>query len=113
MKLRALFTTLALGAACLTTLPASAQTVDPCTVYLCMAGISGFGASGGPACAPALTYWHSPTPVGLAVYHPPQGFNPPASAVRREAYLLTCPGATTASNTAVLQAIMSTWGSVP
>jgi hypothetical protein len=113
MKLRALFTTLALGAACLTTIPASAQTVDPCTVYLCMAGISGFGASGGPACAPALAYWHAPTPAGLAVYHPPQGFNPPASAASREEYLLTCPGATTANNTAVLQAIMSTWGSVP
>lgn len=113
MKPRALFTTAALGAACLITNPTQAQTIDPCTVYLCMAGISGFGASGGPACAPALVYWHAPTPAGLAVYHPPQGFNPPASAARREAYLLTCPGATTASNTAVLQAIMSTWGSVP
>lgn len=113
MRLRALFATIALCTAGLITTPTHAQTIDPCTVYLCMAGISGFGASGGPACAPALTYWHSPTPIGLAVYHPPQGFNPPASAARREAYLLTCPGATTASNTAVLQAIMSTWGSVP
>lgn len=113
MKVRTLFSTLALGTACLTIAPAHAQTVDPCTVYMCMAGISGFGASGGPACAPALTYWHSPTPAGLAVYHPPQGFNPPASAARRAAYLTTCPGATTATNAAVLEAIMSTWGWVP
>ena len=48
-----------------------AQSVDPCTVYLCMAGISGFGASGGPGCASALAYWHS----ALAVYSP--YFNPP------------------------------------
>jgi len=113
MKFRALFITLALAAAYSPTATIRAQTIDPSTVYLCMAGVSGFGTSGGPACVPALTYWHSPTPVGLAVYHPPQGFNPPASAARREAYMLTCPGATGETNTAVLQAIMSTWGSVP
>lgn len=108
MKLRALFTTLTLGAACLTTAPTRAQTVDPCTVYMCMAGISGFGASGGPACAPALTYWHT----ALAVYSP--YFNPPASAARRRAYLTpTCPGANVGTNTAVLNAIMSQWGWVP
>lgn len=110
MKLRALFTTIAIG---LTTAPVHAQTVDSCTVYMCMAGISGFGASGGPACAPALTYWHSPAPAGLAVYHPPQGFNPPASAALRRGYLMTCPGANVATNTAVLNAIITEWGSVP
>ena len=115
MKLRTLFATLALGAACSTAAPVQAQSVDPCTVYLCMAGISGFsvGSGGGPACAPAIVYWHAPTPAGLAVYHPPQGFNPPASAARRRAYLMSCPGATTASNAGVLQAIMSTWGWEP
>lgn len=107
MKLRALFTILTLGAASLTNAPAHAQTVDPCTVYMCMAGISGAGTSGGPACAPALTYWHS----ALAVYSP--YFNPPASAARRKAYLLTCPGATNATNAAVLAAIIAEWGSVP
>jgi hypothetical protein len=54
MKQSALLTILALGAAYMTTAPVQAQTVDPCTVYMCMAGISGFGATGGPACAPAL-----------------------------------------------------------
>lgn len=107
MKPHALFTALALGAACLTAAPIHAQTVDPCTAYLCMAGISGAGTSGGPACAPALTYWHT----ALAVYSP--YFVPPASAALRKAYLLTCPGATTATNAAVLGAIIAEWGSVP
>jgi len=108
MKLRTLLTTLTLGAACLTTAPIRAQTVDPCTVYMCMAGISGFGLSGGPACAPALTYWHT----ALAVYSP--YFNPPASAARRRGYLTpACPGANVATNTAVLNAIMTQWGWVP
>lgn len=107
MKLHTLVITVALGATCLTIAPIHAQTVDPCTVYMCMAGISGAGASGGPGCIPSLTYWHT----ALAVYSP--YFNPPASAVRRKAYLMTCPGATTATNTAVLGAIITEWGSVP
>ena len=113
MKLHALFVIFVLGTASLIFTPAYAQTADPCTVYICMAGISGFGASGGPACAPALTRWHSPAPAGLAVYHPPQGFNPPASAALRRGYLMTCPGANVATNTAVLNAIITEWGSVP
>jgi len=108
MNLRALFATLTLGAASMITAPVQAQTVDPCTVYMCMAGISGFGATGGPACAPALVYWHT----ALAVYSP--YFNPPASAARRRTYLApACPGANTSTNTAVLSAIMAQWGWVP
>jgi len=111
MELRHLLTAAALGAACLTTAAARAQTIDPCTVYLCMAGISGFGTSGGPACAPALAYWHAPTPAGLAVYHPPQGFNPPASAARRQTYMESC--VTTAVNPDVVAAIIGMHGSTP
>ncbi len=87
--------------------PARAQTVDPCTVYICMAGISGFGASGGPDCTAAVAFWHS----ALAVYSP--YFNSPASAARRDAYMKTCKGATTATNAAVFTAIMTTWGWEP
>jgi len=73
-----------------------------------MAGISGFGTTGGPTCAPALVYWHT----ALAVYSP--YFNPPASAARRRTYLTpSCPGANISTNTAVLSAIMAEWGSVP
>jgi hypothetical protein len=87
--------------------PLHAQGVDPCTVYTCMAGVSGAGTSGGPACTPALAYWHG----ALAVYSPL--FNPPASAARRESYLRTCPGASYASNAALLKAIIAAWGWVP
>lgn len=111
MKLHALFTTFVLGAACLITAPTYAQTIDPCTVYMCMAGISGFGASGGPACTPALAYWHAPTPAGLAVYHPPQGFNPPASATRRMIYMNSC--MTITVNPDVVSAIIAMHGSIP
>jgi hypothetical protein len=81
--------------------------MDPCTVYTCMAGISGDGTSGGPGCAPAITYWHT----ALAVYSP--YFNPPASAARRRAYLMTCPGAQVATNAAILNAIVAQWGYIP
>lgn len=107
MKIRIAGLGLALSFAALDATPARAQTVDPCTVYTCMAGISGFGASGGPACTPAIAYWHS----ALAVYSP--FFNPPASAALRKAYMATCVGANTVSNAAVFTAIMSTWGSQP
>lgn len=106
MQLRTLFATLILGAVgSITT--THAQTATPCEIYTCMAGISGAGATGGPACAPALVYWHG----ALAVYSP--YFNPPASAARRRAYLMTCPGAATGTNAAVLTSIIATWGSVP
>jgi len=87
--------------------PLRAQGVDPCTVYTCMAGISGTGATGGPACAPALAFWHGV----LAVYSPV--FNPPASAARRASYLRTCPGASYAGNATILEAIIAAWGWAP
>lgn len=110
MQLRVLIATLAVGAVASST-PVHAQTVTPCDVYLCMAGISGFGTSGGPACAPSLAFWHAPTPAGLAVYSP--YFIPPASAAVRRNYLMTCPDAQLATNAAVLNAIIAEWGSVP
>ena len=112
MKLRALFTALILGAAALTAVPAKAQAMDPCTVYLCMAGISGFGLSGGPACVVPIQFWHAAAPAGLAVYDN-SGFDAPASYAARSAYLMTCPGATTGTNAAVFAAIMAQWGSIP
>jgi len=111
MRLRGLLATATLSAACLVTPPARAQTVDPCTVYVCMAGISGFGASGGPDCATALTYWHAPTPAGLAVYHPPQGFDAPASVVERQTYMESC--VTITVNPDVVSAIIAMYGSEP
>lgn len=106
MQLRSLLTTLILGAGASLS-PAQAQTLSPCGIYMCMAGVSGAGASGGPACAPSLVYWHTV----LAVYSP--YFNPPASALRRRTYLMACPGAQVATNAGLLSAIIGTWGYVP
>lgn len=112
MKLRSLFTVLMLGATCMMSAPSRAQAMDPCSVYLCMAGISGFGASGGPACTVPVQYWHLVAPAGLAVYDN-SGFNAPASYSLRRTYLMSCPGSTTATNAAVLEAIMTEWGMIP
>jgi hypothetical protein len=110
VKIRALYATAVFGFTIgLITVPAHAQSVDPCTVYMCMAGISGSGASGGPGCAPALAFWDAPTPGGLAVYDE-IGFDPFSSYAVRQTYLMTCPGANALSNAAILQAIMLEWG---
>lgn len=113
MKLRALCATAILGvAASLATV--HAQSLDPCTLYTCMAGMPGVvGLSGGPGCSIAIAFWHTPAPAGLAVYHPPQGFNPPASAALRRTYMSTCKGATTATNAVILQTIISEYGYSP
>lgn len=113
MKLRTLGTAWILGTAYAVTAPSSAQTIDPCTVYMCMAGISGAGTSGGAVCAPAMTFWHAVAPAGLAVYHPPQGFNPPASAALRRTYLMSCKGSQYATNAAILEAIIAEHGYIP
>lgn len=114
MKLRTVFATLAFGTAVgVVTTPARAQVIDPCTLYVCMAGISGSGLTGGPGCAPALVYWHAPAPAGLAVYVVGV-FVPPASAAARMAYMKTCqPGLDAPTNVAWLGAIMTAWGSIP
>jgi hypothetical protein len=101
--------TLALGMTLGQNTPAQAQSVDPCTVFICMAGISGFGATGGPACIPAIALWH--TPEVLAIYDE-LGFDVPASIAVREAYLLSCPGVV-GPNIAIEEAIMAEWGSEP
>ena len=84
---------------------------SPCTVYLCMAGISGVGLTGGPDCVIPIAYWHAPFPAGLAVYSP--NFNPPASRTRRRNYLDSCPGANHLTNGGIKNAIVEAWGSIP
>jgi hypothetical protein len=113
VKMLMVVTHLALGAACLTTAPTHAQTLMPCEVFMCMAGVSGVGATGGPACAPAIAFWHAPAPAGLAVWAT-YVFVPPASYAARQTYLKTgCPQSVVGTNAAVLAAIMATWGAVP
>ncbi|MEA9566267.1 hypothetical protein [Xanthomonas sp. WHRI 8932A] len=106
MKLRIIAINFALAAALGLGLsaPARAQTADPCSVFLCMAAVSGFGAPS-PECAVPITAFHA-----IQVWSPV--FNPPATAAARRTYLMTCPGAST-PNQAVLEAIIGQWGYTP
>jgi hypothetical protein len=105
MKLRSLFTTLALGTAILIGSPAHAQGSDPCSVYTCMAGVSGSGASGGPDCvAPSITFFM------IQVWDP--YYDPGATSAARQEFLTTCPGADEPTNAAILEDIISIWGTL-
>jgi hypothetical protein len=106
LKLRTLFTTLAIAAAAsLTSAPVLAQMV-PCNSYTCMAGMSGAGATGGPGCEPATQAFFS------IVIYDEEGIDFPATALARQTYLMTCPGATTGTNLGILEAIIAEWGMV-
>lgn len=106
MKPLVLIAAIAIGAAGLSFGPAHAQAADPCSVYICMAGISGAGATGGPACAAPIAAFHA-----IQVWSP--HFNSSATAAARRNFLLTCPGAQVATNLAILNAIIAEWGYSP
>lgn len=113
MKMLAVLSALTLCAASATMTTAHAQTLMPCEVFLCMAGESGVGAPGGPACLPATTYWHAPAPTGLAVWAS-YVFVPPASYTARQTYLTQgCPQSVVGKNAAALAKIMAIWGAEP
>ncbi|WP_158879979.1 hypothetical protein [Rhodanobacter sp. L36] len=97
MKLRALSVTLALSLASASiTPPAHAQL--PPDVLVCMAGISGFGTTGGPACIPSVAEFYD-----IAVYDE-MGFDPFATAIARTVFLYMDPGAP--ANAAVVEAVV-------
>lgn len=106
MKLRSMATTFALAAALGLGLsaPVRAQTVDPCSVFLCMAGVSGPGTPS-PECTAPIAAFHA-----IQVWSP--AFNPPATAAARRTYLMTCPGVVPV-NQATLELIISQWGYTP
>lgn len=116
MKLRSQLAALslaALGVAGFST-SAQAQAPDPCTLYLCMASISGDGTPS-PSCTGTILFWHTPSPSGLAVwtYYPVVKFWEDISYQVRQQYMNSCKGATdTPTNQAVSNAIMSKWGRV-
>lgn len=105
MKFRSFFIAFALGVG-LISAPAQAQSVDPCSVYICMAGFSGVGDSGGPACGPPVDFFFA-----IAVYDP--WFDAGATSRLRENYLKTCPGTQAPTNSAILELIIALWGMVP
>lgn len=103
MKLPTLFITLALGAAAsLSTAPVHAQ--DACPSYLCMAGMAGSGTTGGPGCAAPTQAFFSIIVVDE------EGIDFPATSAARRIYLMTCPGATTATNATILNTIITKYG---
>jgi hypothetical protein len=108
MKLRDISTTLAVAAVMGFGLnaPARAQAPDPCSVFLCMASVSGYG-SPSPACTAPIMVFHS-----IQIWTPPPYFNGPATAAARRSFLMTCPGATV-PNQAVLESIIAQWGYNP
>lgn len=104
MKLHTVLAPLAFGLSIAAGLsvPARAQAPDPCTVFICMAGISGSGSDGGPGCiAPKQTFF------GIQIWDPK--YNPSATSAARRMYLMGCPSATTV-NAGILNAIIAIWG---
>ena len=71
-----------------------------------MAGISGAGATGGPACTAPIAAFHA-----IQIWDPE--FDSGATAAARGAFLMTCPGAQVATNLAILDAIIKEWGYIP
>lgn len=109
MQRLSLLTAFALGSTALALAPgAHAQSVDPCAVYLCMAGLSGVGTSGGPACTPPTNMFFD----SLVVYDE-EGFDAPATAALRYMYLDFCPGAQLPTNEVILGTIVNVYYSVP
>jgi hypothetical protein len=106
MKPRPLLTALAISATGLTMGGAHAQGADPCTVYTCMAGISGVGASGGPACAAPIAAFHA-----IQVWDPE--FDSGSTASARRQFLMQCKPALLPANLAILNAIIAEWGYIP
>ncbi len=103
MKLRAISATLALAAALGLGIsaPARAQAPDSCSVFLCMASVSGFGAPS-PQCTAPIAAFHA-----IQIWDPK--FDAPATAAARRTFLMTCPGATV-PNQHILEAIIREWG---
>jgi hypothetical protein len=103
MRIQALFATVAIA---MIGIPAHAQSADPCAVYTCMAGMSGAGAAGGPACTLATAFFFH-----IVVFDP--YYDAAATSLARREYLMTCPGANVGTNAALLNAIIAEWGTVP
>lgn len=84
--------------------PARAQALDPCSVFMCMASVSGQGTPSASCVAP-IAVFHS-----IQVWSP--HFNSSATAAARRTFLMSCPGATV-PNQAILQSIITLWGYTP
>jgi hypothetical protein len=99
MKLRTLFTALALGSSVglVATSIQAQEAASPCETYKCIASFSGYGAAPTPSCASGLQ-----TFLKIAIFNPPldsgdssvkHEFDPDATAAKRKKYLMGCPDA--------------------
>lgn len=80
--------------------------IGACDSFICMAGMVQ-GAGGGPDCVPAARAFFS-----ITVYDE-LGYDAPATAAARAAYLSSCPGAIAETNGPILSAIIGIYGTVP
>jgi len=107
MKLRALVTTVVLGAAVsLTTAPAHAQ--DNCPSFVCMSAYP--TSNDNPGCAPHIMAFFSPT---LYIYDE-EGIDWPATALNRALFLNECTGVIdNPINAGVSDGIIAAYGMMP
>ena len=106
MKIRIPLITFALGVATLSSSPAVAQGVAPCSVYTCMAGMSGAGTTGGPACTAPIDMFFS-----IVIFDP--SYDASATAEARRKYMEVCEGTQLPTNAAILNTIIAEWGYIP
>lgn len=106
MQLRTLLAALTIGTIGLTAAAVNAQGVDPCSVYTCMAGVSGVGTPGGPACTAPIAAFHA-----IQVWDPE--FDSGSTASARRQFLMQCKATQLPSNLAILNAIIAQWGYSP
>lgn len=107
MKMLALSMILALAAGLGLTPSAHAQTT-PNYVFTCMAGISGFGSSGGAACTSATNYFFE-----TLVVWDEEGFDAPATAALRTMYMSLELGTSVSTNRAIANEIVNVWYGTP
>jgi hypothetical protein len=106
MKLSTLLTAITISTTALIVGSVHAQGVEPCSVYTCMASVSGVGTPGGPACTTPIAAFHA-----IQVWDPE--FDSGSTAAARRKYLMTCPGVEVPANLAILNTIISKWGYTP
>lgn len=107
MKMLALSMTLALASG-LGFAPSAHAETTPNYVFTCMAGISGFGSSGGAACTPATNYFFE-----TLVVWDEEGFDAPATAALRYMYMSLDPGTSVSTNRAIVNEIVNVWYGTP
>ena len=88
--------------------PAARAQSTPNYVFTCMAGISGYGSSGGAGCTQATNYFFE-----TLVVWDEEGFDAPATAALRTMYMSMDPGTSISTNRAIVTQIVNVWYGTP